>query len=152
MVDHAAIHVDDVERAIRTGRGEDGTEPRIGRSEEVRSHGGRLGTDSGAVVPRDLALHEILRGFADEPASLHGRRQRGAVEELDAAGAGEASRVGFSKQLGDEAGSRGVGAPGPHARVAAGGRGIPHDFRERQRGVPSPETRVNHGLHQGIPV
>ena len=68
MVNHLAIHVADVERAVRAGGAEDGAEPGVGAGEEFAAGRGGRGLEGGAVGREHLALDEVLRGFADEGA------------------------------------------------------------------------------------
>src|SRR6476646_3157689 len=66
VLDDAAIHVDDVERAVRTGSEVDRTEALVGRSNEV-SLRVRIAPHHAAVLRgQDLALHEVAYWLRNE--------------------------------------------------------------------------------------
>src|SRR5882672_10236666 len=70
MLQHLAIHVRDVERAVRAGLEHDGTEPIVGRSEElaVRLIRSAVAGEGDAVWLQYFAMDDVMHRVADEDA------------------------------------------------------------------------------------
>ena len=98
VVDLAAIHVGDVERAIGAFPEKDGPEPNVRGGEKLLAAGGRIGAERGAVGAEHLALHEILRGLADEDVARVLGPQARAAEHEHAARRGERAGMGRGHQ------------------------------------------------------
>ena len=97
VLDHAAVHVEHVEGAVRTNVKIDGTEQRIGRGQELdaRPPATRLGGRAGRVDNR--TVHHVRRRIGDEDVKAP-VRQPGDIESAasvggDRAGRGEPARL-----------------------------------------------------------
>ena len=100
-----ADHVANVQRTIGADGGVDGAEPLVGRGEEILAGRGMRGGEGGAGGCEHLALHEILRGLANEGV---------ASADDDAAGAGVRAGVLAADETGDVTGGGGVRAERIH--------------------------------------
>ena len=58
VLDDAVVHVDDVERAVRGSREVDGTEPLVGRGQELRLV---VGLPPRSAVPSSLTMIRLMR-------------------------------------------------------------------------------------------
>src|SRR3954470_3520023 len=80
VLDDAAIHVDDVECAVRTGTEVDRTEPLVGRSDEVGLRV-RIAPQNAAVLRgQDLPLHEVAYRLRNEGVAIELGQQVAAVD------------------------------------------------------------------------
>ena len=68
VFDHVAVHVDDPERAIRSGARHDGAAPAVFGSEEVEGAAEAVvgGDEADAGFGDDVSLDEVVEGFAGE--------------------------------------------------------------------------------------
>ena len=88
MLDHAAVHVGDVQGSIRSDRERDRAEPLVGAREELAAFEGigrrRKAVFLGHVEPLD----RVCGGFADERVAGKGRPEERTAIEHRAAGGG----------------------------------------------------------------
>ena len=152
VVDFAAIHVGEVERAVRALAEKDRPEPDVGAGEKFFSCGGRLRAESRALGPEDLALHEILGGLADENVALVFRGQAGAAENKYAARRGERAGVRGGHQRGDEICGDASAADGENRRLGLHLRDLLDALAEREVRVACEVCRFEHDLHHRMPV
>ena len=94
MLDHFAIHVGDVERAVGSIGEGNRPEPEIARGEEfgfwfVLS---ALGFEGDTVRAKFFAVYQIAADISDESISLCFAPECGAAIDGDATGAGEVAR------------------------------------------------------------
>ena len=72
VLDHKAIHVHDVERAIGSGAGHDGSAPAVFAGEKIALFFSRGATEAvgHAVFDDDVVLHQIMKRLAGEGIHL----------------------------------------------------------------------------------
>ena len=100
MLQHAAIHVHDVEGAVRTVGHHDRTEPLVRGGQEFRAGMGVLGDDHAVLLRKLEALHEIGGRFGDERVAAVFGREGVATVDHGAAGGGRAGqRAVFAQRL-----------------------------------------------------
>src|SRR6185436_7365914 len=80
VLDDAAIHVDDVECAVRTGTEVDRTEPLVGRSNEVSLRVRIAAHDAAVLRGQDLPLHEVAYWLRDKGVAIELGQQIAAVD------------------------------------------------------------------------
>src|SRR5262249_39190908 len=79
VLNDAAIHVDDVERAVRTGTEVDWTEPLVGRGDEVSLRVRIAAHDAAVRRGQDLPLHQVAYRLRDEAVAIDLGQQLAAV-------------------------------------------------------------------------
>ncbi len=88
VLDHAVMHVHDVEGALGAGEGVDGPEALVGGGEEfLLVIEGGAADEAGLVRLEHETLHEVARGLADEGVAVGvGREEVGAIHPGPACG------------------------------------------------------------------
>ena len=108
MLDRLAVHVEDQERAVGRVGEVDGTEPVVGRREELDLLVGASRQELSAVLGNDLAMDEVAANIADEGvAQVFGRECVAAID-------GDAGRRG------EEAGGHQLGRRQSLAKLRVG--------------------------------
>ena len=79
MLDDPAIHVDQVQRAVRGVREKDRAEALVGRRQELRVLVGLARRQPRAVIADDNPAHEVAGGLDDEDVAVEIRRERVAA-------------------------------------------------------------------------
>ena len=99
VIDVLADHVAQVQRAVGADTGVDWAKPLVGRGKKIAAGRGVRGGVGGPGRGKNLALHEILRGLANE---------RTVSADDDSAGAGVGAGVLATDEAGNVARRRGV--------------------------------------------
>ena len=97
-----AVHVDDVDRAVRPDAEVHRAEPLVGRRQEFRTllAGGAAAGVGQAVTLQNAAMDEVVRRITDEVVSMEFWRERvGPVDQLAAGGREEAVRLRFGRAV-----------------------------------------------------
>src|SRR5947209_3692713 len=93
MLDHAAVHIDDVERSVGTELHVYRAEPLVGRGEEFFAFVSGLGSEGRAGGLHDLAVNQVAGWVASEDVPLEFGGQEIAPIDIDAAGSSELAGV-----------------------------------------------------------
>ena len=89
VLDHAAVHVGEIDRAIGPARAEHRAEALVGRGEERPLAIGRRRDDSAVLLGNPIAVDEIAGDLAHERGAVHVGAHRAAVMHMRAARARE---------------------------------------------------------------
>jgi len=90
VLDHRAVHVDDIQPAVRTGGQRDRPEPGVAPAEQLRLRLVPARREAGTVWRQDILVHQVHHHVVHEQAALEGRRQRAAAVIADPGPAREA--------------------------------------------------------------
>ena len=94
VLDHLAVIVHEVERAVRPHRHVDGTEPGVGGGQELDTFPGAPRREGRPRLRPDVAMHEVLDRLRDERRSAERLRERSPEVEVQAAGGRELAGLG----------------------------------------------------------
>ena len=89
MLDHRAVHVDDIQRAFGSGGQRDGTEPVIAAGEQLDAFGAAGGGEARGVCGQHVLMHDVHHDVVHEETGVVGCPQRAPTVKRDARAARE---------------------------------------------------------------